>query len=558
MPTPRPAAIAFALTLTFFPPLAAAQTVVDLVGEGDFIVGSEFFFVGSTSVPKTNAAGGFATRLHVGSTFGDNYGMNPALADSYLVGRTTRPGVPAFNFLDREEAARLQNTNPADDPAGRVIGSRTYFVTQFGGVDLNDAGDLAFDADVIYDDTAGPSITEFRDRVDSIWFNDAPLVVEGDALTASGLTDRAYTSMGLIGLGESSGVVYRGSYAGGGGSGEALFNQDGSARLGTGDAIGGVAATIDDIGNAGLSRTGASYVAAVVGSDAAAYLVVNGAAATLPGSGDVYVGGALIGLVNGGRTATETLPDGFNRPAAGPGGQWAFSGFTDDGLGDPDGDFDSVIVVNGHVTFREEDVLRNVAGASVTLDGSAADAVFNADGDVLAAYDNALILNGTVIAEVGTAIANDSAALRDFQSGLALSDRDAGGNVQLYFRGRTDSPTSARNNDTTYGIETAFDTGAIAGDLDLNGVLEVEADVCAFAIALLDDFAYVGLYGSAGGARGDFNGDGRVTGADIDGLAALLNIDRSVIDAKIPEPATGLLAASLAGLVLARRRRNDR
>jgi hypothetical protein len=537
------------------PSSAAGQDVIRVFAESDFVADSQPLFIGSISDPGVAADGSYVARIHVGSSFGDNYGLNPVRAESFLRGNTGPVALPTplFQRLLREDAFRLEDGNPVNDPAGTTVGTRTYFYTEFRDADVDNAGNLAYFADVVFEDSAtpGPDFTDFSERVSSVWLNDTPIAIEGEAVTDSSLPAGAmYDFVGLVGLGETGGLVYRAAYSDTGSAGSGLFDQAGTQIFGTGDAIGGTGTTAVSLGNSALSLGGDTYVTATTAADGQTYLVVNGDAATLR-DGSTYITGGLIGSENGGLTPTETLPVGFNNPAAGPGGFWGFTGFTDD-VADPDGDFDSVALINGYVSYRELDSVLDNSGGSVVIDGSAEQVAFNRDGDVLVIFDNALILNGTVIAEEGSDILNDSDDLRTFQSGAGLSDRDANGNVEVYFKGRNDAATGVRNNDTLYNITSAFDEGAILGDLDINGVVNLD-DICAFAIAVLNDFEYTGVYGSAADPRGDFTADGLVNLDDVADFAALLGVDESVVLNKIPEPHSALLLAGLSALALRRR-----
>ncbi|MEM9419660.1 MAG: hypothetical protein AAGA25_11515 [Planctomycetota bacterium] len=532
--------------------------VTRVVAEADFVAGSQYFLIGSTSGPAGNANGGFATRLQVGSSFGDNYGSRPAEAESYLVSSILPPSSSPFFQVEKiEDQARLLNSNPSDDPPGTIVDGITYYFTQFGNVAIDNAGNLAYHAEI--DDTPGSDILDYSDRIDSIWFNDTLIAREGGATTDASISGSTYTSTFLVGMGEAGGLVYRGGYTGGGFSGAALFDQSGQAFFKSGDAIGNTSTTVANstsaFSNSAVSQDGMHTVAFTTGANGTRYLVVDGDAVTLR-TGETYVPGALIGVDNGARTATEELPTSFNSPAVGAGGYWGFTGFTDD-VADPDGDFDSVAMINGYATFRELDTIKDQSGNDIVIDGAADQVAFNSDGDVLVVWNNAVILNGTVVATVGTDITNDSADLRLFQSRASVSDRDGDGDVQIYFVGRNDSNVGGtQSNDTIYTMNTAFDTGAILGDMDINGVLDME-DICAFAIAYLDTFEYAGVYGSAAEARGDFTGDGIVDFADISGFAALLGVDDDEVLAKIPEPASAALLLTLGGLI-ARRTRTRR
>ena len=529
---------------------AAAVDITRLVGElqpSSPTLPSEFSQLRSFSKIAGNANGGYVLRVHTGSSFGDNYGMNPAIAESFLIGSSVPvSSEPFFQQFKREDAARWLNNDPADDPPGVVVGGTTYYFTEFSSVDIDNAGNLAYGASL--DDTPGDDILDFSDRISSIWFNDTLIAMEGGAISDPSLAGSTYLGTNIVGMGEAGGLVFRGTYDTPSGTGYALFRQDGTAFFRSGDAIGNTGTTIEfgsfAISNSAVSQDGLHVIASVDGDDGVDYLTVDGSAVTLLNSGQTYIPDNPIGLENGARTATEQLPDNFNSPAVGAGGNWGFTGFTDDPVGDPDGDFDSVAMINGYVTFRETDVVNDENGSPITLDSAGDQVLFNNDGDVLMVWNNALILNGTVIATEGTNIVNDpfNADLRLLQPGGSISERDANGDVVIYFEGRNDTPGPFQNADTIFTLTTAFDTGAVLGDMDVNGTVDLD-DVVAFVTALESRYAYTGMYGSAVEARGDINGDGLFNLSDVEPFAALVGVPASSLLAAVPEP--GVLAAML-------------
>lgn len=520
---------------------SASGQVTKVIAEGDFFPESDFFFVRSLNDVNANAQGGFVTRVRTGSSFGDNFGMNPATSQDFYVGATT-PGT-AFTILREEN----DTSTPADDI---TFGTRTYQQQELKLVAINNAGQTGYGADVLYTDTAGPDITVPADRVSSLWLDDTPIAVEGDPVLVPGLAGSNYTGLTFRGMGEAGVPIYEARYTDGGGISEGLFAGPNTTLLTAGDAIGGtadtVASLVSSFTNTVVSLDGTSYLSAVQGTSLGPdsdYVVVDGEAQRYLGTGDVITTENVIGVANGGLDATETLGGTVQNSGVGS-GNWGFTSFTS-----ASSDFDSVAIINGHVTFREEDVVPDAAGGTFVIDGPAEGIAFNNDGDVVVVYDNALILNGTVVAREGTDIVNASNDLRLFQSGVSVSDRDASGNVVIYFEGREFNLSF----DTVFSLDTAFDTGAVLGDMDVNGTVDLD-DVLAFVTALESRAAYAGLYGSAVDVRGDINGDGLFNLSDVEPFAALVGVPASVVAAAVPEPA-GLAVLGVFLPAMMRRRR---
>lgn len=506
----------------------AHAQVTKVIAEGDFFVPSDFLFVSALNDTNLNASGGFVARVRTGSTFGDNFGMNPATSQDFFVGSAT----PSTSFtVFREE----NDTSTTSDDI--TFGTRTYQQQEFKFVTIDDAGQLGYGADVLYTDTAGPDITNPADRVSSVWLDDTPIAVEGDAVAAAGFAGNSYTGVNFRGMGEAGVPIYEARYSIGPDTGEGLFFGAGTALLRDGQAIGNTADTValgSAITNTVVSLDGLSYLAAVEGVNlgpGSDYVVVDGDAQSFLVTGDVITTNTPIGVANGALDATETLGGTVQNSGVG-GGNWGFTSFTS-----AVSDFDNVAVINGHVTYREEDTVLDNGGGTFVIDGPAEGVVFNSDGDVVVAYDNALLLNGTVVAREGTDITNAANDLRLFQSAVSVSDRDANGDVTISFLGREFN----LNFDTIFSIETAFDTGAIVGDMDINGVVELE-DALAFVTALESQFEYTGLYGSTPLARGDINGDGIFNLSDIEPFAALVGVPTTALFAAVPEPGALVLA----------------
>lgn len=532
---------AFVVVMSLLGAGSASSQITKVIAEGDFFLDSDFFFVRTLNDVNANAQGGFITRVRTGSSFGDNFGMNPATSQDFYV-RATTFGAPFATVREENDTSTT-----ADDI---TFGTRSYQQQELNLVAINNAGVTAYGADVLYTDSAGPDITAPADRVNSIWLDNTPIAVEGDAVLVPELSGSSYTGVFFRGMGETGVPIYEGRYTDGAGSSEGLFAGASTALLKAGDAIGGtadtVASQVSAFTNTVVSLDGTSYLSAVQGTSLGPdsdYVVVDGEAQRYLGTGELITTETVIGVANGGLDATETLGSTVQNSGVGP-GNWGFTSFTS-----ASSDLDNVAIINGYVTYREEDLVPDAAGGTFMIDGPAEGIAFNAAGDVVVVYDNALILNGTVVAREGSDITNAGNDLRLFQSGVSLSERDGNGDVVIYFEGREFN----LNFDTIFSLETAFDTGAILGDMDVNGVVELD-DVLAFVTAMENRADYAGLYGSAVDVRGDINGDGLFNLSDVEPFAALIGVPASVVLAAVPEPGAAVLLGVLGPLALRRRR----
>ena len=74
--------------------------------------------------------------------------------------------------------------------------------------------------------------------------------------------------------------------------------------------------------------------------------------------------------------------------------------------------------------------------------------------------------------------------------------------------------------DTDYDGYVDASDGVLAGDMDLNQTVDMD-DVDDFVLGVLDPEAYAAAHGGMSPTiRGDFDGDGRLTGLDIGGFAS--------------------------------------
>jgi hypothetical protein len=375
---------------------AAASDVERIYGEGDTVGGLNAFLIDGLSVAP---GGGYATRLKSGPE-GTNVtteayvGSVSGGAPAVLVGEGT------FN-----------------------IGGSTYNRNElFATVQLNDAGQLAH---------SGQTTRNGSIDIDIIWVGDTLVFEEGESISA--IPGATFTGGSALGITAAGVPQFEARYSGG----EALFSGKSNVLIKSGDAIGADTVAGDGaLSNASFSDN--AYITRVqgtIGGLASEYLVRNGT--ILAREAD------LIGTGNGGGLA-ETY-NSFDRASTNDAGDWLVSAFTNAASTS-----ETVVALNGTVVAREGTAVPTIDGGTFVIQPSGSVGIaLNAEGDWAAAYDNAVLFNGIVVAYEGmTTIDGGPTLLSDVQTEIGLSDRYGDGLVDLLFIGRQGGGTA----DTLYRI----------------------------------------------------------------------------------------------------------
>lgn len=392
-------------------------------------------------------------------------------------------------------------------------------------------------------------------RLSSLWQDDTPIAIRGDAIPAGPLAGSFFNGFGSSHRSGSGVNSWSSSYATtslGSTAGVALFRDSTTfdTLLKSGDAIGSLGTIESDafaITNPEFSIGGNSYIAEVtveMGGNSTEVAVVNGSPMMFA-SGGFVASDASIPVADGG-LAGETIGS-LTLSDVNEAGDYLFASFTD-GVSD---DEDEVIIHNGKVLHRVGDFVDGVE-----LKGQAEGVAINDLGDIAFVWGDTLFVNDKVVATVGTLVDT---------TGDGVGDAPIGGNF--------------------FSLDELEITNLPAAGGDGLPVLYVSANVVIEFFG--DPFAATSLLRlpPAPELAGDYNGDGTVDAADYTvwreslGSEVLLAADGDgnlIIDEadflvwrtnygatlgagagtqSVPEPTTlGLLVASVGLLTLRRRR----
>ncbi len=516
------------------PPVAHALTgprpvVTRVIGEGDEYglidqgFGPELELVDAVNGVTANPRGGFATRIRSIVTF-NNTGF------AALFGSPNAPDTGQFLIEEvgdsvTQRGLTFQRIGFNPDPS------------------FNDAGQLGYDADV--DITAGGSGTD----LDSVWVDDELIALEGDAVPPStGFDGGSFTALRYVGLDRAGTAFFTATYSGAGG-GVGLFAGPDTVLLRTGDTLANVSRTVTGdslfgISGPAISSNATHYVARVT-TDAGDTLVRSGAA-LLDREGEPLTVGTLLPVADGGDGATIAW-ESFADPVVNEAGRWAATGF----VGDPavSGDSTDVVLIDGRVALAEGDTVPTVDGAEHTLAGSATAAAVNDAGDVAVLFSddagadgNAVLLNGRLIVGIDSPIADSDDSVQKVQRSLAMSNRNAAGEVTIYFIGR-DATGFGAFGDTIYSLTVL---AGVPGDFDGDG------DDDAFDLGIWQ--TGFGTAEAAMASDGDADFDGDVDAFDL-GLWQV-NFGTTADDGAAAVPTPAALSMLLVGVPLLGRRRS--
>lgn len=440
-------------------PLSIDQPLSLLLRETDntYFPQFDFEFVTSIRSISTTPDGGFLVNAKTGVAFGDNYTF---AGGSTLIPQLAKDHI--YGDVDGQVGTVLQEEDLLTNPA-TTISNTDFFRVEFSNlIGYNAAnGKFIYGADL---DTE-PDAPTPANRISSIFVGNTPSIVEGDALpTGNGFTGA--TSGGLSFVGSSGDTAfYKASYTTTGVTdGSGLFTTADDVLLYTGQSLGASGNSIQDkafaIGNTSISDNGAFFITDAdvgVGSSQGA-LVINGQVATTP-TGTFFREGDPI--VSGGTELLSTI----NQVSINNSGKWAASGWTNAATAE------DAIFIDGEAAFREGDILQKIGGGTAAaLGGLPQYTDVNNDGDVAFYFGSstnsgAIVLNGTVIVEIGDLVDGD--VIEKFAvSPIALSDRDANGVVDLYFEAVDDDAFDS-NSFGVYHVAVLVPEPTLAGPLAL-------------------------------------------------------------------------------------------
>jgi len=426
-----------------------------------------------------------------------------------------------------------------------TIGPDTYYREGFGSTSVfNTVGQLAYESDFAFSDSFGSP------QFDSIWIDNVPQLVEGDAI--SGIPGQSFDFFGLVQFNDAGTLFYKGRY---GGNKSGLFSGTGTPILKVGDVLGGTGDTVLDndigsFGNVRMSRDGSNYMTELDVNPAVwtpqnpfnvvtDLLVLNGNAAAFASDPTAYLKqGDLIPAADGG--LGDAWNGSFGDYAVNSSGKWGTTGDTDAATND------AIIVVDGVIVAREGDILPTESGGTTTLAGSAKAIEINEQGDVVYTFGDSIFINGIEVLTLGAMIDNGETLSR-IQSGLAISDRDINDEITVFFIGRG-LVNSAGIADTAYSFQFTLDPLTLPGDLNGDGFVG------------LDDLDIIlqnwNLNIPPGNPLADPTGDNFVGLDDLDIVLQNWNTGTPPPPglADIPEPGT-LCLLSVGGAMLARRSR---
>jgi len=416
------AVLAFAMSV---PAGAGTFIASSLLNEGDpYPAGGADHVVGGLNNTAVNHAGGYALQF-------SSSGINGTL--SHVWGNAT--GGPGANL-------RTEGT------FGMLV--QTSFETFYG---MDDVGSIAYSAL----GTGGPA-----GGFDSVWKDDTPLAVEGDAYVHIPGQFWSFASRpGISGDGIPAWVGGLTTTVGGSTQNRGLFlGTTGVAVILGGDAVPGLPAVLSTANTISFDYRYSEAANQWIGEVEMVGSTSTNNAMVVSGSG-LFAGGTLI---QEGNTVPVSVGgiggevwDNFDFTGINEAGDWFFTGDTD--LGDTA--TDEIIVKNGVIVYREGDVVDGEI-----LSGSIEGAYMNVDGDIAYIWDiqggslEALFLNDRLLLAEGDAVDFDGdgaidpmAVVSGFTgiSSLTMSDRDMD-NVRVYFVADVDTAGTSSTTDDVEGF----------------------------------------------------------------------------------------------------------
>lgn len=473
----KPAAAAVAISLVAG---ATAEPLRMILREGDALGPPGHTIAGITGV-ATNGVGGFGVAVN---TYDGTTTLSHILTT--VASGVEPPAAPTLRF-----------TEATIGPP--VLLTQTAFEGEFG---LSDAGQVAFSATVSRGAQAG---------LDSLWIDNSPVLIDGDA--AAPFPGLFWSFASRVRMTHTGVPYWRGGVSvtpGAASVNRAILKGDPPERVvAGGDTLPNLPAPIDPTPASTmfvyrLSASGTHYLSVELIDGASlesdAVVVMDGAGLTLGGT-----------LVREGNTVPASI-------GGRSGERWAnfdALGVTDGGgymiVGDTDatGTADDFVLVNGHMRYRDGDVIDGEV-----VYGDIEDAAMNNSGDLAVLWDTqsnsieSLIVNGRIVLREGQSVDLDRDGTPDPASliadmggaaGLAIGER-VGGLLRVYV---------AANVDTHGTTTTADDTRAL-----------LEVTVCladinrSGSISVQDIFDFLNAYFAGEGAA-DYNNSGSVSVQDL-------------------------------------------
>ncbi len=441
--------LAVAAAILAAPALASAQVASALLIEDGVLPGAPGQTVGSISNTAVNHAGGYAVSIN-----GED-------------------GVSTFSHVWGNATGGAGTVLRTESTFGNY--EQTSFESFFG---LSDAGEVAYSP-------SGTDTVTMTTSIEAVFIDDVPVLIEFQPTL--GLPGQFWTFGSRPTITADGIPFWVGGFADTPGAttqGRGLFRGLGQVPLLVpGDVVTDLPFPLDDAATVSfdyrVSEFGTNYIAEVqmesgsMTNDGA--MVINGDGLLVDGS--VVREGDPVPAAAGGLAGENW--DNFDLFGINEAGDYLITGDTDAAAAN-----NEIVVVNGQIIHREGDAL-----SGATLTGSITGAALNEDGDVAFIWQiesdagaiEALFLNGGLLLEEGDQVDmnNDGVVDNDFVefsgiSALSMSDRDADGNVKLYFTG--DAIESGAEVEAFFCLETSATfigigcaLEGVSGDPDLSG-----------------------------------------------------------------------------------------
>ncbi len=492
------------------------QIATSLVNEGDEVDSNGFpgDNIGTINNVAVNNIGGWATTLNAGTT-SHIYGSVDGIAPAGII------------FSETTEGPLVQ----------------TSFESRFG---ISDFGDVCYSAS----GNGGPD-----GGFDSAWVNTIGFAIEGAEITTGPLAGLFWSfasapTMNANGVGYFSGGTR--TTVGGGTSARGLWGTDSETPiLYSGDELPGLPAPIDGGSSIDFSykfsRFGSAYILDGIMETTGTGLpsgedhvvIMDGAGLFL--DGQLVQEGMIVPVAIGGDGAEE-WGSGFDFFGVSDMGEYLFTGDTTGDISS-----DEYLVLNGAIHLREGDTL----GVD-TLSGAIEAADMNNNGDwavvwQISGVGTSLVYNDQVLLRLdeqvdfngdGVIDAGDNGATVDdfevFTNALAVSDRDASGNVSIYLPLDVDPDGPGGSSTLQEGVYkiTVSEPAGPSGDLEL-----VVVDSPDPQVNVPGDIAYA--------VKVRNNSDTAITGVTVtSNLDGGLTFDAGASDA-IAVHAAGVVTANL-------------